>query len=140
VNDAGMGDGMKLRPTLLAFAQEMERVLRANDYKGGWQTCQLPWLLSRLCEEAAELVEAFTGTSGEQKRMFAAHHLRCAARELADCPPLMPKRNAGVAWEAADVANFCMMIWDVATALRTAEDARQAKAEAWLRATAEKGT
>lgn len=69
---------------LAGFVQVMERKLRANAHKGGWRACSDAYLLRRLGEEKAELVAAIR---------------RGAAR-------------AEVLAEAADVANFAMMIAD----------------------------
>lgn len=86
-----MSDSMtpvKLRPELLRFAEEMEKRLRANDHKGGWEDDSDDSLLARLREETNELADALAklpGRSGDQ---------------------LM------VTLEAADVANFAMMIAD----------------------------
>lgn len=81
------------RPEVMAFADLMEAQLRANDHKGGWKGCDPHWLHDRLLEEAAELQDAGRWKSdglGVQG---------CYAR--------------AVAREAADVANFAMMIADV---------------------------
>jgi NTP pyrophosphatase (non-canonical NTP hydrolase) len=78
-----------LRPSVRWFAERMERELRANAYKGGWAGCDAPWLLKRLREETRELAEAIRGGDAED-----------------------------IAAEAADVANFAMMIADP---LRTGE-------------------
>lgn len=72
-----------LRPQLRDFANRMEHKLRQNDHKGGWQDCASDWLLRRLEEELQELrIALATGT-------------------LLD-----------VEEEAADVANFAMMLAD----------------------------
>lgn len=72
------------RPEVVAFADAMEARLRANDHKGGWQQCSVDWLLARLIQEAGELAEEVVAEIAEQ----------------------------GVLYEAADVANFAMMIAD----------------------------
>ena len=78
----------ELRPSVLAFAQAMERKLRKNDHRGGWAQSSPKWLLSRLREETRELSDALNG----------------ADLEVLD--------------EAADVGNFAMMIHDVVSARR----------------------
>ena len=70
---------LKLRPCVEWFAQQMERVLRQNDYKGGWDDMEFEDLMERLREETEELEEC-------------GLHTRKAVKE------------------AADVANFAMMI------------------------------
>ena len=72
------------RPVVQGFAVEMERQLRENDHKGGWEGCDIDWLLRRLREETDELDEA----------IHRGH----------------PK--AAVWEEAADVANFALMVAD----------------------------
>lgn len=86
----------QLRPEVLAFAQAMENQLRANDHKGGWKGCDYAWLFGRLLEEVKELEREVT-RDGEH-----------------------------ILSEAADVANFAMMIADVCGALR-ADAARREK-------------
>lgn len=88
-----------VRPEVLAFALAMEERLRANDHKGGWSKDHPLALYKRLLEEAIELrteVEVnlwrVTGPSGDEDRTHVRH-------------------------EAADVANFALMIADVCGAL-----------------------
>ncbi len=74
-----------LRPVLWAFALRMEAALRRNEHKGGWQSDRPEVLFRRLLEEVEELSEPLRqGIKGN------------------DC----------VAEEAADVANFAMMLAD----------------------------
>lgn len=75
---------MKLRPEVQEFAEAMEHVLRDNDHKGGWQDMDGIDLLGAIERELRELSEAY----GDANYV--------AARK-----------------EAIDVANFCMMFWDV---------------------------
>lgn len=87
----GRTDALGLRPKVLAFAHLMEAKLRENDYKGGWQKDKPSALLKRLREEADELDAAIQpGTRGD----------------------IGPWRGL-VGNEAADVANFAMMVADV---------------------------
>ena len=74
------------RREVTEFAREMESRLRANEHKGGWQDCASNELLVMLLKEVAELAEAlyWRASSNEVRR------------------------------EAADVANFAMMIADPA--------------------------
>ncbi len=67
-----------------AFAEEMERVLRANDCKGGWSDCQVSYLQHRLVEEMGEYFRSL---------------------EM-NVQPTWRQR------ELVDIANFCMMLWD----------------------------
>jgi NTP pyrophosphatase (non-canonical NTP hydrolase) len=75
-----------VRPEVLWLAQAMEKKLQKNDHKGKWGsfgTDKLQWWLDRLQEEVEELRNA-------------AHHEGAEATRL----------------EAADVANFALMIAD----------------------------
>lgn len=69
------------------FAGEMEKRLKANDHKGGWEDCSLEWLVAKLAEETGE-VAAIVIKHGSWKEK--------------------------VIKEAADVANVAMMIADLA--------------------------
>ena len=70
--------------TLLDFAKAMENELIANSDKGGWQDCSLQYLINRLKQELGELERAIA--KNESKHRIVS--------------------------EAADVANFSMMIAD----------------------------
>jgi len=128
-----MGKRTALRKSVHDFAGTMERKLRENAHKGGWETVGVQYLLSRLCEEVAELVEEFdvertngsTLVGPREAFAIAAHHLRCAAEILSTKTTFLGTRGAprrrhphttngsGVEEEAADVANFAMMIAEV---------------------------
>lgn len=81
---------LKLRKSVSRFADWMEFRLRKNDHKLGWSGDQNLMLHLRLMEEARELRKAITENA---PAMVIAH-------------------------EAADVANFAMMIADNAGALK----------------------
>lgn len=83
------------RPEVRAFADLMEAKLRANDHKPGWKTDHPLDLLSRMRQEVGELGQELVAGSRTTRD---AHQLRVGA-------------------EAADVANFAMMIADVCGAL-----------------------
>lgn len=80
-----------LRPEVQRFALAMEERLKANDHKGGWENCTTSYLWRRLVEESGELEEEL-------------------AKDLTD--------GRVVLHEAADVANFAMMLADVYGALK----------------------
>ena len=82
---------LKLRPEVQWFAEQMEIQLRANDHKGGWQTTDQLDLLHRIRQEATELKQALL-------------------------PEVFGETGKDVISEAADVANFAMMIADNAKA------------------------
>ena len=68
------------------FAEQMELKLRDNDHKGGWASCEHSWLLDRLKQEVGELEKALDQVDNQEN----------------------------VIKEAADVANFALMIADLA--------------------------
>lgn len=76
---------MKIRPCVMKFARQMERKLRENDYKGGWEKETNEYLLSRLREETDDV----------------ENWAKCLMRS-----PIHLQK------ECADVANFAMMIYD----------------------------
>ena len=81
---AGLGHSY-WRPEVVAFADAMEARLRANDFKGGWDALTPDWLMARIVQEAGELALSVAGEMGGE----------------------------AVLYEAADVANFAMMVADV---------------------------
>lgn len=81
----------QLRPAVQRFAEHMEDALRRNDHKGGWSNMSSSELMERLDQERLELKEA---------------------TERSTISPMSLPANAKVVFEAADVANFAMMIAD----------------------------
>ena len=90
------------RPEVRAFADLMEAQLRANDHKPGWKNDSDLDLFERLGEESAELL--------------AALHRHAKRLSWGD-DWVMEDTAPRVGREAADVANFAMMIADVVGAL-----------------------
>ena len=88
---------MKPRQAVEDFAIDMEVKLRANEYKGGWDDCDLEFLLEKLTEEKRELVVA--------TRKFNDNHYSVS-------PPNSQLKQR-VIDEAADVGNIAMMISDI---------------------------
>ena len=69
---------------VIAFAAAMQREINNNSHKRGWDRCRISWLRKRLKQEFGELERA-----------------------------IKSKQSAAVVVsEAADVANFAMMIAD----------------------------
>ena len=100
-----------LRPQVMAFAHLMECNLRKHDADRGphgWQDDGAEALVERLEDEATELDRAI------QEAMQVAG--KGSARSCLDV--------LAVAKEAADVANFAMMIADVSGGLELAEHQR----------------
>lgn len=111
-------ESIGIRREVLAFARIMETRLRAHDDRGsrGWVECEPKWLLKRLREETKELQEAI-----ERKP--------CGCRSAGECMHGFAALGIdGPHEEAADVANFAMMIADVCGYLdENADSARAAK-------------
>jgi len=84
---------------VLDFAKHMIAKLEANRAKGSWEQCSVEYLLDRIGDEIKELREAIYGVSawgwdGED--------------------PIDETSAKRIISEAADVANFAMMIADKA--------------------------
>jgi hypothetical protein len=99
---------MSRRSKVDSFADAMEERLRANDHKGGWDNCTPRWLLQCLRSEVEELHEALELPCPRCGNKTRGNH---AARE--------------VMREAADIANFAMMIADVRGALRQQKEGEE---------------
>lgn len=82
--EAGEPERVYARPQVLAFARLMEETLKRNDFKGGWEECDLNWTRAKLREEVSEFVA-----------------------ELDE--PLVPNLLIG---EATDVANVMLITLD----------------------------
>lgn len=91
------------RPKVVAFANLMEAKLRENDWKGGWEGCADLDLFERLGEESAELLSAL--------------HRHAKRLSWGDGWVMETDTEERIGREAADVANFAMMIADVCGAL-----------------------
>lgn len=74
-----------IRREVLRFTDAMESILQKNDYKGGWQDCDIQYLQARLVEELGEYFASVAVGA------FRGDH---AKKEL------------------IDIANFCLFIWD----------------------------
>lgn len=92
---------MTAASVLLRFASRMSAKLDANEHKGGWEECTVEYLLIRLKQEVRELDGVFK--SVEDGGIY-----------WTDFPfnMLTVDERARVASEAADVANFALMIAD----------------------------
>ena len=87
-----------MRPAVAAFAERMEEVLAANDYKGGWADCDYDYLSRKLGEEFAELCREIPGNSDTGTPFFGR---------------LDAEKRRAITHEAVDLANICMMIADL---------------------------
>lgn len=104
---AGAEPSARWRPEVRAFADLMEAQLRANDHKPGWKNDNDLDLFERLGEESAELLSAL--------------HRHAKRLSWGDGWVMETDTEERIGREAADVANFAMMIADVCGALAKAE-------------------
>jgi len=72
-----------VRPEVISFALDMERILRLNDYKGGWKQESIFYLTMNLRKEYIEVMECI--------EEYDYIHL---------------------SYELTDLANTCMMLND----------------------------
>ena len=91
----------QIRPSVMHFAAHMERVLEANDHKGGWLKMSDVDVVDRIGSEIAELDQAV------QDRLDASD-CDCDYCESGSTQVLTGR----VAAEAIDVANYAMMLID----------------------------
>jgi hypothetical protein len=56
IQEIGEPERVYARPSVLAFARLMEETLKRNDYKGGWEECDLDWTRAKLKEETDEFL------------------------------------------------------------------------------------
>lgn len=85
----GVRSFMEVRESVKWFAEQMESKLRENDKKGGWDNCNIYWLIKRINEETNELLNAVD-----------LHRDLGATKE-------------NIIRESVDVANFAMMVADI---------------------------
>jgi len=110
----GSSDGLaesQTWPYVLAFARRMEAKLAKNRHKGdrdGWITCNPDDLAFRIQDELNELQEAL-------RRVRSKNNV------------VAPEREA-IINEAADVANFAMMVADIYGGCKSANDGAMPRA------------
>lgn len=90
-----------VRESVMWFSKEMEAKLAINDHKGGWAACDVRWLLNRLNEELEEL-----------ENIISTRELESGYRSAGEGLSIIDTDNEAIIKEAADVANFAMMIAD----------------------------
>lgn len=80
---------------IIPFAKAMDEILTKNDYKGGWNECNVSYLRARLVEELGEyFARVAINIDYESTKPLDARDKELERKEL------------------ADIANFCMMLWD----------------------------
>lgn len=90
-----------VRESVMWFSKEMEAKLAKNDHKGGWAACDVRWLLNRLNEELEEL-----------ENIISTRDLESGYRSVGEGLSIIDTDNEAIIKEAADVANFAMMVAD----------------------------
>lgn len=91
----GMSNITRVRKEVEWFASVMEGVLQDNDERGGWSKCSMFWLLERIEEQVKSAREAVVELSVKRfEGLEAGNEFRVLIKE------------------AADIANFAMMVAD----------------------------
>lgn len=90
-----------VRPVVQWFAEQMEAKLKANDHKTGWLKDEPESLLKRLNHERKELANAIAWRAVD------------VGRSADEGVKFIDVSNEAIIKEAADVANFAMMIADL---------------------------
>jgi len=96
-----------MRIELERFVEEMERILKENDYKGGWKKTDNDFLIKKLIEEFAEyfvVLENPTWTGLNVIREFV-NQFNYASGHYPNDKKVQRK-------ELVDIANICMMLHD----------------------------
>ncbi len=94
VEEGYHGKIIEIRQEVLNFALEMERVLKDNDDKDGWDDMEVNSIIKRIHEEVAELQEYLTLYNHPQDD-------RNKVREM---------QLEQMYHEAIDITNFCMFL------------------------------
>jgi NTP pyrophosphatase (non-canonical NTP hydrolase) len=87
-----------IRKKVAWFSELMEKELVENIYKGGWDDANLLWLQARLSEELGELSRLLVRFHWPTGGVISGENTTVKRRAIE---------------EAADVANFAMMIADI---------------------------
>lgn len=87
-----------MRKSVKQFAEEMEKVLKKHDHKGGWKYEHFSYLYGRLNEEVGELESSIPPNENLNS--------------------LTPRALDVIIKECCDIANFAMMIADNAKRLK----------------------
>jgi NTP pyrophosphatase (non-canonical NTP hydrolase) len=98
---------MKPRPVVKWFAEQMERKLRDNDHKCGWNYEMLEFLSDKLGEECSEVQEAL------KKYLSEDSPIPIDDLDFAKVLELTHEQRKEIIDEAADLANIAMMLADI---------------------------
>jgi hypothetical protein len=96
--------GEDMRVVVSCFAEEMERVLKNHDYKGGWEHETQRDLEKKMDEEIAEVKEVL--------KMLTTLESSPSLIESLGGRNVMEKARKHLLNELVDLANFCMMMAD----------------------------
>ena len=94
-------NGVSIRPSVIHFVAEMERVLRADDLKGGWLGMSDRDIADRMSSELAEVDDAI-------QNLFDACECDCECGRRDQVDDTINR----VIGEAVGVANLAMMLID----------------------------
>lgn len=96
-------------PIIEEFKLQMLRKLVMNKHKGGWENDSISMLFERLIEETSELREAINTFDGLPQNLKDQREIKEAFKRI-------------IQLEAADVANFAMMVFDNARQITEEEE------------------
>ena len=109
---------IEIREEVMWFAEQMERKLRDNDYKGGWQKCTIGYLRRSMENETQELQRAVIALWVFIENGYAKS-LRGNGKFVDVTVGKLARQTIK---EATDVANFAMMIADNVRRLYAGQD------------------
>ena len=89
------------------FAEEMERILKENDYKGGWKDADDTFLCKKLIEEFAEYF-----VSLNHPNFSGLYVIREFINQYVYALGHVDESVIGQRKELVDIANICMMLAD----------------------------
>lgn len=98
---------MEVRKVVENFAEEMESVLKENDYKGGWKHSNNSFLNKKLIEEFAEYF-----LSLNHPVWTPLNVIREFVNQVNYASGHVDKTKKGTKKELVDTANICMMLHD----------------------------
>lgn len=127
---AGAGEPIEpsaWRPEVVAFANAMERKLRANDWKGGWKEDHPDALMERVGDELREFRDQYGWCRGDT---LTLSHIARPSQQYNETHAKLEVSRLMLLNEAADVANMMMMVCDVCDALRAGAGEQPSEAPA----------
>ncbi len=96
-----------MRREVKKFAEEMESVLKENDYKDGWKNCDDRFLEKKLIEEFTEYFLALNHPAWNPLNV-----IREFVNQVNIAIGHVDTTKEGTKKELVDIANICMMLHD----------------------------